>query len=92
MTMEEFPNTFAAEATTKADESAFNPFGIGDDSVPNANDAAPTEGAAAEDSKSAVSSLPPKVLVKFMVEEEVTSTAGIDGSSEVEVEGTVLVS
>ena len=98
MTMEEFPNTFAAEATTKTDENEFNPFGIGDDSATNGNGPSPTEGAAAEYSepvvseKAAVSLLPPKILVKFKVEEEVTSTAGRDGSSEVEIEGTVLVS
>lgn len=95
--MEEFANTFETEAKIQSNEDKFDPFGIGEETGSNANGVAPTEGEA-EDSKSvvsaksAVSSLPPKVVVKFMVEEEVTSTAGKDGSSDVEIEGTVLVS
>ena len=95
--MEEFANTFETEAKIQSNEDEFDPFGIAEETGSNANGVAPTEGEA-EDSKSvvsaksAVSSLPPKVVVKFMVEEEVTSTAGKDGSSDVEIEGTVLVS
>lgn len=87
--MEEFANTFETEAKIQTDEDEFDPFGIGDDTGSNANGVSPTEGA---DEKSFTSSLPPKVVVKFRVEEAVTSNAGNDGSSDVEIEGTVLVS
>ena len=45
---------------------------------------------------SASSTLPPRVMVKFKIQEEVSSTAHIsdknEGSSDVQIEGTVLVS
>ena len=105
--MEDFSNTFEAEAAANADSDAFDPFGIGVVATEsNASDTSPkaasTNGfAAADDTKSSYSakstaSLPPKVTVKFMIEEEVSSIAHLsnvnEGSSDVQIEGKVLVS
>lgn len=103
--MEDFSNKFEAEAAANADSDAFDPFGIGvvassaSDTSPKA---ASTNGfAAGEDTKSSYSakstaSLPPKLTVKFMIEEEVSSIAQLsninEGSSDVQIEGKVLVS
>eukprot|EP00533_Pseudo-nitzschia_delicatissima_P010565 CAMPEP_0116103494 /NCGR_PEP_ID=MMETSP0327-20121206/13914_1 /TAXON_ID=44447 /ORGANISM="Pseudo-nitzschia delicatissima, Strain B596" /LENGTH=317 /DNA_ID=CAMNT_0003595607 /DNA_START=37 /DNA_END=990 /DNA_ORIENTATION=+ len=103
--MEDFSNKFEAEAAATADSDTFDPFGIGVVATEsNASDTSPkaasTNGfAAADDTKSSYSaksnaSLPPKVTVKFMIEEEVSSIAHLsnvnEGSSDVQIEGKVL--
>jgi len=107
--MESFSNEFVTEKVVTAEEIDFDPFNIGVASSTNAKANGNPKGTAtnnkekdatnttvADDGKSASSSLPPRVMVKFKIQEEVSSTAHIsdknEGSSDVQIEGTVLVS
>ena len=96
--MEDFSNAFVTEEVVNAGEEDFDPFNIGVASATNANG----KSVGVDDSKSVVSAkssastLPPRVMVKFKIEEEVSSTTHLsdesEGSSDVQIEGTVIVS
>ena len=110
--MEGFTNTFtAADAAINADEEEFDPFGIGVDTNANDKSRNPTTNDsntfsadfAAADTQSvfsvksnASSALPPRIMVKFKIEEEVSSIAHFsnknEGPLDVQIGGTVLVS
>ena len=79
--MEDFSNTFGSKEAMNANEDDFDPFNIGVASPPKAPD---------------LTALPPKFMVNFKIEEEVSSVAHLsdeyEGSSDVQIEGTVLVS
>lgn len=99
--MNTFSANFASEAVANTNEEEFDPFGIGVASASNAKKQSPkTEtdnffssdfSAAGDDTSTA---LPPRVLVKFQLQEEVSSVAHssdeIEGCSDVQIEGTVL--
>lgn len=98
--MEGFTNSFAAEEVVNADEEDFDPFNIGVASAKSTANAISADSAAADDgksmlsTKSASSAIPPKLMVKFQIQEEVSSIANLsdenEGSSDVKVEGTVM--
>ena len=110
--METFSNEFVTEKVVTAEEIDFDPFNIGVASSTNAKangnpvgtatnnrEKNATNTAVADGGKSvpsASSALPPRLMVKFKIQEEVSSTAHIsdknEGSSDVQIEGTVLVS
>jgi hypothetical protein len=104
--MEDFTNSFATKEVINAEED-FDPFNIGVASATNANTSKSLKTAtnnknifstdfAAVDNRSASSALPPRIMVTFKTQEEVSSNAYLsdenEGSSDVQIEGTVLVS
>lgn len=106
--MEDFQSTFSTESLVVDDDADdFDPFQIGtaastDDikkkTQPSGNktsdDAKSVGGSTVKSSAS--SALPPRLLVKFQVHEEVSSLTSLSddskGSSDVHIEGTLLVS
>jgi hypothetical protein len=103
--MEDFSNSFATKDAINAEED-FDPFNIGVASATNANASNSLKTAtdnnnifstdfATADERSTSSALPPRIMVTFKVEEEVSSNAHLsdenEGSSDVQIEGTVMV-
>mmetsp|Transcript_935 Transcript_935/g.1998 ORF Transcript_935/g.1998 Transcript_935/m.1998 type:complete len:319 (-) Transcript_935:395-1351(-) len=99
--MDEFQSTFATEhvvldeaALSRAEEDDFDPFQIG---VASTNTTMNTKSAAAIESAAkgkGSPALPPRLMVKFQIHEEVSSVSHIsndtDGSLSVQIEGTLL--
>ena len=102
--MDEFSNEFINEQVVSSDADDFDPFNIGVAAgTADAKSGSPVSPDSAEvvvdDNKSILSSssaLPPRIIVRFQIQEEVSSVSQISrengASSDVQIEGTVLVS
>lgn len=105
--MKGFSNTFVTEEVMNDDDEDFDPFNIGNATsnspklATNNGKIVSTGSAAVDGSKSilsakssASSALPPRIMIKFKIQEEVSSIAHLsdenEGSSDVQIEGTVL--
>mmetsp|Transcript_5053 Transcript_5053/g.12916 ORF Transcript_5053/g.12916 Transcript_5053/m.12916 type:complete len:326 (+) Transcript_5053:127-1104(+) len=99
--MEEFSDDFMKQDVISSSAEDFDPFNIGVATTTNAKSESPAspQSAAVDDNKSILSvssALPPRIIVKFKIQEEVSSISYINedeetgGSSDVQIEGTVL--